>query len=85
MNLVYISHDCKSRMSCSVCMGKHHVSICDKVNSMQSDHSGRAHNSGCIGTVHSNSSGHALTDQPIGARGTMQYKVHRQMLVPLFM
>ena len=26
----HISRDCKSRISCSVCMGKHHVSICDK-------------------------------------------------------
>ena len=66
----HISRDCKSRISCSVCMGKHHVSICDKGNSTQSDHFGRARNSDRIGAVRSDNSGHAFAVQPIGSGGS---------------
>ena len=76
----HILRDCKSRISCSVCMGKHHVSICDKGNSTQSDHSGRARNSDRTG----DNSGHAFAVQPIGSGGSHAIQGAQAIASPAF-
>ena len=48
----HISRDCRSKLTCNVCMAKHHVSICYKGNSTQEDQFGSAPHNDRGSTAH---------------------------------
>lgn len=43
----HISHDCNSKLTCSICKGKHYVSICYQSDSTNGYQFSRAHNGDC--------------------------------------
>ena len=65
----HISRDCRSKLTCNVCMGKHHVSICYKGNGTQGDQFSSAPHNDRGGSVHSDNSSHAFNAQPMGSGG----------------
>ena len=54
-----ISRDCNSKLTCSMCKGKHHVSICYQSNITNGDQFSRAHNGDCNGSLNSDRASNA--------------------------
>ena len=65
----HISRDCRSKLTCNVCMGKHHVSTCYKGNSTQGDQFSSAPQNDRGGAAHSDNSSYAFNAQPMGSGG----------------
>ena len=55
----HISRDCNSKLTCSICKGKHHVSICYKSDSTNGGQFSRAHNGDCTGWLNSDRASNA--------------------------
>ena len=55
----HISRDCKSKVTCSICKGKHHVSICHKRDSTNGGQFSRAYNGDCNGLLDSDRASNA--------------------------
>ena len=67
-----ISRDCNSKLTCSMCKGKHHVSICYQSNITNGDQFSRAHNGDCNGSLNSDRASNACpshTGKPGGNNG----------------
>lgn len=67
----HISHDCRSKLTCNVCMGKYHVSICYQGNSTQGDQFSSAQYAygDRGGSAVSDNSSNAINTQPMGSGG----------------
>lgn len=66
----HISRDCNSKIICSICKGKHHVSICYKGGSANRDQFSRTHNGDCNDSLNSNNAGNALLAHTMGTGGS---------------
>ena len=72
----HIAHDCNSKLTCSICKEKHHVSICHKCDSTSGDQFSRAHNGDCNGSLNSDRASNACpahTGRP-GGNDALQAK-----------
>ena len=65
-------------------MGKHHVSICERGNSVQGNQFRSGHNGDHGGSVHSDSSSHATAAQPIGSGGSDAMQNSQAVTSPTF-
>ena len=67
----HIPRDCRSKLTCNVCMGKHHVSICYQGNSTQGDQFSSAQYAygDRGGSAVSDNYSNAINAQPMGSGG----------------
>ena len=65
----HISRNCSSKITCSICKGKHHVSICYKGGGANGDQFSRTHN-GDRNDLNSNNAGNALLAHTMGTGGS---------------
>ena len=78
----HVSRDCNSKLTCTICKGKHHVSIFYKSNSTNGGQSSHAHNGDCNGWLNSNCASNACLALPTPENpgGTMSYELGKQSL-----
>jgi len=55
----HIFHDGNSKLTCSICKGKHHISICYQSDSTNGDQFSRTHNHDCNGSLNSDRASNA--------------------------
>lgn len=74
----HISHDCNSKLTCSICKGKRNDSICYRSDSTNGDQFSRAHNGDCNGSLNSDRASDACPAHNGKPGGKTHYKLSKQ-------
>jgi len=80
----HISRDCRSKLTCNVYMGKHHVSICYQGNSTQGDQFSSARYSDRGGSAVFDNSSNAIRAQPMRSGGSNALLTAQAVTGPTF-
>ena len=80
----HISRDCNSKLTCSICKGKHHVSICYQSDSTNGDQFSRAHNGDCNGSLNSDRASNACPSHTGKPGGNNAQQAKQAVTSPTF-